>query len=400
MGTRAWGAAALLSGVFWVSCGFAADWSLVPSINAKTEFNSNLNSSYTNQVSDFIFTLSPATEFNYTTEAYQLQGKLGLTGLHYLRHDQIDHIDQNYQINGQYRVSPRWNLSLRTSYIVDSTMQEELATSALIMTRTPRESIQFGPGITYNVTEKLAATVNYNFNIVNYQDPQFRNYTSQQVGLRLDYPLKNQKTLLTSNVLVRETRYPGSDLYRSLGINLGGLHKFSENWEVNLMAGVNISFLDFQTQVADFSTLSSPTVVPQARLRQTSISPSINVSTTRRWTNLSVTAGLSRDESASAFASISEVNRIFGAMKYILTEKMEGTLSGDYSLSNQASQRNNLQGDYLSISPQLNYRVTEKLTASPGYRFSLREDITNSKSAATQSIWLMLTYSYPIHYQK
>jgi uncharacterized protein (PEP-CTERM system associated) len=99
MGTRAWGVALLL-GVLWASTGLAADLSVVPSIEARSEFNSNLNFDFTNKVSDFIFTLSPAAEFNYTTEISQLQGRLGLTGLHYLSHGNLDHIDQNYQING------------------------------------------------------------------------------------------------------------------------------------------------------------------------------------------------------------------------------------------------------------------------------------------------------------
>jgi len=400
MGTRVWtGLVFLLLAVLGAKIAVAADLSLVPSINARTEFTSNLNNDFKNPISDFIFTLSPAAEFNYTTEISQIQGRLGLTGLHYLKESSADHIDQSYQISGKYRVAPRWNLSLSSAYIVDSSLQEELTTSGLIMSRTPRQSFQVGPGVTYNLTERLAATLNYNFNKVNYQDPQFRNYASQQVGLTLNYPLKNEKTVLVGNFLVRETTYPGTDKYRSLGTYLGATHKFSENWDLNLMAGVNTSFMDFQTQVVQ--TRQSFSIVPtQTRFKETNISPYINVSTTRRWTNLSLTAGLSRDESPSAYGSISELYRAYGGANYQFSERLSGSLTGEYSLSNQSSQQNNLQNDYFSISPQVNYRVTEKLTASPGYRFGLRDDITNSRSASVQVVWLMLTYSYPIHYQR
>ena len=398
MGTRAWGVALLL-GVLWASTGLAADLSVVPSIEARSEFNSNLNFDFTNKLSDFIFTLSPKAEFNYTTEISQLQGRLGLTGLHYLSHGNIDHIDQNYQINGRYQVAPRWRLNLTSAYIVDTTLQQELLTSGLIMTRTPRQSIRVGPAVTYNVTERLAATLNYDFNRVTYQDPGFRNYTYQMAGLRLDYPLKNEKTILSGNILVRETRYPGTDKYRSIGTYLGATHKFSENWDVNLMAGVNTSFMDFQTQVAQ--TPQSFVIVPtQTRFKETKVSPYVNLSTTRRWTSLRLTAGISRDEYPTSYASISESSRFYGSANYNFSERLSGSLIGNFNLSNQPSQQNNLENIYFSVSPQLNYRITEKLTASPGYRFGLRNDISNNRSATVQSVWLMVTYSYPIHYQR
>jgi len=400
MGTRAWAALALLWVVSGPQFALAADWSVVPAIQAKTEFNSNLNYSFNQPVSDFIFTLAPGAEFNYTTEISQLQGKLGLTGLHYLSNGQIDHLDQNYQINGQYKISPRWGLSLKSSYIVDSTLQEELAASGLFMNRTARESIMVGPGITCNLTERLAATVNYNFNKVNYDDPRFRNYSTQQVGLQLNYPLKNEKTVLMANVLARETRYPGSDRVRTLGIYGGGLHKFSEKWEANLVGGINISAIDFQTQVLDTSQFPFFITVRQARLKKTEVNPYFDISTTRRWTNLNATVGYRRDESPSAYASLSEMNRIYGTVNYHFTEKLSGNLNADYYISSQISEQNNQRNDYFSISPGLNYQVTEKLSLSPAYRFGLRDDLTNHRSATVQAVWLMLTYSYPIHYQR
>jgi hypothetical protein len=401
MGTRVWGALALLLGVWWASTGLAADWSLIPSVNAKTEFNSNLNYTSTAPVSDFIFSLAPAVEFNYASQISKIQGKLGLMGLHYLSHSDIDHIDQSYQINVQHQFAPRWKFSLSSSYIVDSTLQEELLTSGLVMTRTPRQSIQFGPAVTYNLTERLAATVNYNFNKVNYQDPQFQNFISQLVGLKLEYPLKNQKTVLIGNVIGRESRYPSEDnIFRSLGIYLGANHKLSEKWEASILAGVNVSFYDFHTQVLETAQAPFFFTTRQARVQQTTSSPFVNLSATRRWTNLSVTGGYSRDQSASAFGSISEMNRLYLSMAYKYNERLSGSLSGDYSLSNQVSQQINQETDYFSISPQASYQITEKLSLSPGYKFGLREDITGGSTAKAHSVWLMLTYSYPIYYQK
>ncbi len=399
MGTRAGVVVALLWAMLGVNVAFAADWSVIPSIKARTEFNSNLNYDFTNKVSDYIFTAQPAVDFNYTTEISQLQSRLGLTGMHYLSHGNIDHIDQNYQINGQYRITPRWNLSLRSAYIVDTTLQEELTASGLIMTRTPRQSIAVGPAVAYNITERLAATVNYNLYRVNYQDPRFRNYTSQLVGLRLDFPLKNQKTVLQGNIIGRQTRYSaGSDLFRSLGIFAGANHKFTENWEVNLLGGVNISFLDFNTQVQDFSQFPFFITVRTARYKRTEVGPFVTLATTRRWTNITVTGGYSRNQSASGLGTISDLNSLFLSMKYDFSERLSGVFLANYYLSKQVSQGNDFQNDYYSFSPQLTYRVTEKMSTSVGYSFSTRDDLTRERSASAHIAWLLLNYSYPIHY--
>lgn len=386
-------ALALLWVILPVETGNAADWAIVPSVSARTEFNSNLNYAFQGPIADYIFTLAPAAEFNYTTDVGQLQGRLGLTGMHYLSHGEIDHIDQNYQINGQYRLSPRCNLTLKSAYIVDTTLQEELLVSGLIMTRTPRASVLLSPGVTYALTERLAATVNYNFYKVNYQDQEFQNYTSQQVGLKLEQQLKNEKTMLLGNFIARQTRYPTGDLFRSLGCYLGTNHKFSQDWMVNLLGGVNISLINFQTQVLDLSQFPFFIQERQQRVKKTEANPFVDLSATRQWNKFSVTGGYSRDQNASAFGTISDLNRIYLSLRYNFSERLSGVLFGSYSLADQISERNNQQSDFFNFSPQASYKLTEEITVSPGYQFGRRDDITGGRSSNCQVVWVMLTYT-------
>ncbi len=48
----------------------------------------------------------------------------------------------------------------------------------------------------------------------------------------------------------------------------------------------------------------------------------------------------------------------------------------------------------------LTYQVTEKLSLSPGYTFSQLQNSPSVRTTNNHLTWLMLTYSYPIHYQK
>jgi len=418
MGTKAWG----LGLVFIMSMGLvnlagAADWSIVPSITQRSEFNSNLNMTSTNVLSDYIFSLSPAADFNYTTEISQLQGHLGLMGQHYISHGNLDHIDQNYQINGRYQAAPKVNLSLNTSYINDSTLMQELLSSGLVIGRSPRQSFYAGPGITYNVTERLLATASYSFNRVLYQAAQFTDYTSHQAGLNFTYLLKNEKTSLISNNTVSETLYPGGNYYKSIGIYGGVAHKFSERWDVNLMSGANINFYSFNTQVVNASPFTqeiNPSQFPQVvnaspffiqvqtkRIDSSGVSPYLNLSTSYRWTNLTVTGGGSMSQQPSAYGAVYQVNRLYAAISYNITEKLSAGLSGNYSLSNQSSQDISSEYNYYNINSSVSYRITERLSVSPGYSFANSASLTGAGSSAHNHIaWIQFSYTYPIHYQK
>jgi hypothetical protein len=393
-------ALALLLGVSVAKDSSAADWAIVPSVTARTEFDTNLNYSFIAPKSDYIFSLSPAAAFNYTTDIAQLQGKLGLTGRHYLSNGQIDHIDQDFEINGWYQVTPRWKLSLNTAYISDTSLYEELITSGLVMTRSPRDSILAAPAVTYAVTERLSATFNYSFNNVNYPSQLYQNYTSQQTGLLLQQQLKNEKTTLIGNFLANQTDYPSLDNhYKYLGFYLGADHKFSPDWEITLMGGVNLTFMDFHSQVplTQFPFVIFPQLIsPQPVIvHQTSAQPYVNLYATKRWTNFTVTGGYSRTQSPSAYGTISDTNQFFLALAHDFTERWSGSLSGYYTLSNQISQTSPYRSSFLSLSPQLSYRLTENLTLSPGYQFGQNDAITSNRIATGQTVWLMLTYVQP-----
>jgi hypothetical protein len=402
MGTKTWVGLAILVSLWAANFAVAADWSVVPSVTQRSEFNSNLNMTYTNPISDYIVSLQPAADFNYTTEISQLQGHLGLLGQHYLSHSNLDHIDQNYQINGRYQVAPKVNLSLTSAYISDTTMTQEFLTSGLVMSRSPRQSFAVGPGITYNLTERLAATASYNFNRVLYQAPQYTDYTSHQAGLNFTYLLKNEKTSLISNNIVRETLYAGGNDFKSLGIYLGVNHKFSESWDVNFMSGANISFFSFNTQVLDTSQFPYFINVKTKKVNDSNVTPYFNVSTNYRWsTKLSFSASLKIDQNASAYGAVYETNQLSLACNYNFTERLRAGLNGAYTLSNQSSQAINSEYNYYNLGSSFTYQITEKFTVSPGYSFRNSANLTSTGgSAHNHMAFVQLSYSYPLHYQR
>jgi hypothetical protein len=410
MGTKVWVGLAIFICMWTTNLAVAADWSLVPSITQKSEFDSNLNGSSANKLSDFIFTISPSAVFAYTTENAKLQGSLGVNQQLYVKYTGYNHTDQNYQINGQYRMTPRFNLSLNTGFISDSTAQEEFLTSGLIITRIPRLSFTVGPGVTYNLTERLSASLNYNFIKVDYQ-PQttafqnFQNYYTHSVGSTWQY-LWSERTTLFSTFSGTLSNYTGSTSsnYKSLLFYLGLNHNYTENLKFNLAAGFNYSFYSTNSQVTNYSQFPFFVLTRTQTQKGSNASPYFNLGVTYQWTrNLNLFANFNRNQSASAYGYIAQVNALGLGLHYNFTEKLSGSVAGGYTFSNQSFDRGQNQSNSLYINPQLSYRITERLTALVAYRFynlHYGSSGQSSTSSHIHDVWLMFTYSYPMHYQR
>jgi hypothetical protein len=213
--------------------------------------------------------------------------------------------------------------------------------------------------------------------------------------------LSNEKTSLINSDIVRETLYAGGNNFKSLGIYVGITHKFSERWEVSFMSGANISFFSFDTQVLDSSQFPFFITVKTQRVNDSNVTPYFNVSTNYRWTNLTMNAGFSRNQSPSAYGAVYEVDQLNLALGYKFTERLSSSLGGSYSLSDQTSQTIASKYNYYSINSNLSYQITEKMSVSPGYSYGNRTDLTGTGgSAHAHTAWIQLSYTYPIHYQK
>ena len=87
----------------------AADWVVLPSIETRAEYLSNINYSAIFKKSDYILSAVPNLDFTYNTEVTQLGGSLTLSGLHYLQNSNLDTINQYYNINGSTWQHPAYN---------------------------------------------------------------------------------------------------------------------------------------------------------------------------------------------------------------------------------------------------------------------------------------------------
>ena len=403
-GKSAW--VIFLLGLFLVQpfqSAWAGDWYIVPRLELRGEYDSNINFSFENKKDDFIFNITPSVDLNYESEITKLTGRLRLNGQVFVNNGNLDTINQYYDLFGQHRVAPRLALTFDGGYTLDSTLYEELFASGFVMNRTRREALRIRPGLIYDLSPRLSLGLNYGYLRVTYQDPQFSPYFTHRVSSNIRYLLGNAKTTLYGTVLGRYTDYHSiGNLYRSLGTYVGLEHKFSEEWFLNLGGGLNFNWYSSQTAV--IGTVFDPTfiLVPLRATRKTfNVSPYFNIAATRRWPNTDLTVSYNLDQAASSAGTIRQFHRVNAEIARKLTPKLRVGLQGSlYYALTTAEEENENQRMVFYISPGITYQITDRLSISSAYNYGLRNDIDDNRSTDRHRVWVYLAYAYPIQYKK
>lgn len=374
----------------------AADWVVVPQIRLGGEFDSNLNYSFQNRRSDVILKAWPSVDFTYASEVSQYTGRLALTGLHYLKNSELDKIDQSFTLSGKRQVLPRLGVTFSGSYILDSTLQEELTESGFIITRRPRQSYRLSPGLAYQLTERDTLGLTYSFGQVNYQDPRFRDYTTHRLSLGYGHLMANARTSLRGALAGQAVEYSrGGNRYQTLNLAAGVEHKVAEDFSLTALAGVNL------TRLREFTVVRDPGGLRFLRPGTTvQAGPFVELAVTRRWPRTSLTAGVNRTESPSGGGRLLEYYRGFLGLDHALTERLKAGLDSSIYYSISSREERDYENLLFSFGPQVSYQLTERLTVTSGYRFGYREDLQADRNTHRHLVWLYLSYSRPWHWQR
>lgn len=380
--------------------GMGADWQVLPGIELKSQYLSNINNSPILKQSDYILSAQPNVSLSYNSEVSRFEGKLALLGLHYLHNSNLDRINQYYYINGDHKATSRLSLTLASSYITDSTSTAELQSSGAVIGRQIRTALVANPGISYLLTERLSTSLNYGFNMVDYQNLAYNSYKGQTVTHGFDY-LLNEKTTLLSRLTGSYYRYEDTaNSIETLGPQIGFIRRYGEKWEVTLLGGLNFSRIKANVAVLSANNQFGFVQVVQEPQISRNMAPFFTVSTQYRWETGGLNFKYERTQSANAYGSQSQYNNFSLNMNQSLTEKLIFNLTPYFytnTIPNPGSDYNSL---YYGIRPGLTYKLTEKTAIGVNYAFSYRSVTGSTKyNYPINDVWFTLNYSYPLHYQ-
>jgi hypothetical protein len=382
--------------------GRAADWVLTPSIETRAEYLNNIFYSARLKKSDYILSAVPNLDFTYNTEVTQLGGSLKLSGLHYLQNPNLDTINQFYNINGSTMATSRLRLNLGLAYLNTTNSQEAVNVTNIFTFRQRTSALTVSPGLTYFLAERWSTDLTYRFYNVDYQSNPLSSYMTHTINDRLNY-LYNEKTTFIASITADYSQYQElGNTIAALGPQIGLEYKFSEKWGFTFLGGANFSQIESNVRTSSFNNLFGFINTPKFQKQRTSnVGPFINIITNYRWTNGGINFTYTRSQSPSAYQNQSQYNNFNLSFDQNLTERLRFAVNPYFNIDTIQGGNSNYNQYYYGISPQLNYKLTEKTSIGVNYRLSyVNYTGVQNYGYNINDVYVFLNYSYPIHYQR
>jgi hypothetical protein len=369
--------------------GFAAEWSLSPSIGMKSYYNDNLLLTPLPHEATYGYWISPGARFAGRTERLEVAGRAALDFVDYYggRPSRFTNVFLPLTVN--YKTEKDL-FGFTGGYTRDNTLMGELLATGLVLQFTQRNLWNVNPSWTSNITEKLAFQGAFQFSDASYQDGLRLGLVDYQVfggsaGLLYQVTERDEIQLSGTYTNFRTTNAPFGLRSSYPGVMLTVAHTFTETLKATVYGGPR--FLNTTNQIAGGDLKNQDTKwVYGADL-------------TQQFENALLQFTLARDIMPSGFGLLIQTDRAGVLASYDFSEKLTVSLdTSGYLVSGSsplASGGTLSDGRLIYTTPKLAWKFSDwwKLEASYSYRW--RDADTLVEPVMSNMMMLMLTY-YPL----
>lgn len=382
----------------------AAEWSMVPAVDLRTEYNDNIALTTAAHPSVWGVILSPDVKFSGTTEALNVTGGLRLNFNTYFGESGLDTTDHFLILRSSYKTE-RDTLVLNVDSIRDSTLLTELAETGVVLTRDQRNRLLVNPSWSRNLTEATAISANYSYTDVRYANTAgtgLIDYRDQGASVGLQSKLSERDVASVTAYFDRYETSPALTTANTYGIQAGYDRDFSERLHGTLVVGVRNTrgTTTSQTLVCDgpiilgicFGNVTPTTSVTSG----SSTGYTLLANVENKWETALVNARLSRDLNPSGVGTLVQTDRLGVGW----TQQWSPALSS--SISAAAYHTRYLGGfvtasdnRYYRIEPRMSWKITEWWTLSAGYSYSYVSYQSSPATASANVAYVVLSYVWP-----
>jgi len=222
---------------------------------------------------DYILKVSPSIELSAVTEVTQMQVAADLDIREYKNNDDLNSVDQYYQVLGGVALEERVEINIVGTHLRDHTFQSELEETGIVIKQTSRNRTTISPIGTFWLAPRDRMQLTYHYGDTNFSSDDRRDYTNHDLRLGWLHDLQNERTTLGFLVGANRTEYgddidnPNQDItYDGVGAGVMLDHMFSETFIMNLKAGARYTESK-TTGGGDNDTTSDTNFVGEASVR-------------------------------------------------------------------------------------------------------------------------------------
>ncbi len=166
----------------------AADWFLHYGLSVTETWDSNINRTSTNEMSDFITHLTPTLSLRRNTENTKLSLNYEAPLSYYARHHNYDFPGQNFSLNWTHHLTEKFNYFINESYFLSNSAQETTDNvTSIRKTRKSYYTITSTIGSAYNFTDRDKLSVRYSDSRQQNRDPSVEDSISYGPTIGVSY---------------------------------------------------------------------------------------------------------------------------------------------------------------------------------------------------------------------
>jgi len=380
-----WGGLSLMA---TVATGFAAEWSVLPSIGMKGYYNDNLLLTPLSHDPTYGYWISPGAEFAGKTERLEVSGKAAVDFVDYYGGVKDRFTNIHLPLTANYRTEQDL-FGFTGGFTRDNTLMGELLTTGLVLQFTQRNMWTANPTWTRNVTEKLAFQGAFQFTNTTYENGLRLNLVDYQVfggsaGFIYHATERDDIQLSGTYTNFHTTNAPFGLRAGLPGAMLTLAHTFTETLKGTAFGGPR--FVSSITHLGGGAVKAQDTVwVYGAGL-------------TKQFERASLQATIARDIFPSGFGLLLQTDRVGILASYDLSETLTASLDmSGYIVSGATTQARGgtLAEQRLFYStPKLAWHFSEWWRLEASYTYRWRDADSFVEPVTANVVMFMLTY-YP-----
>jgi hypothetical protein len=221
----------------------ADEFRLLPSFAESLSYNDNIFLDSSHMEHDFISTTSGGLQLLDKTERLDLDVSARIDQLLYRDNTSLNSTDQFYIGNLRYSLSPKFSLSARGTYTLDSRPDRDLEVTGLPLTAVREKRYSFGTSGSYAVTDKTIASLSYDhtqdlFNSRGFRSFSDLRYDAGSLSFTHDFTqfVRPTKGILSMGYV---NYVYGTTEVNNYQATVGVRHSYQEKWSILMDAGLS-----------------------------------------------------------------------------------------------------------------------------------------------------------------
>jgi hypothetical protein len=372
-----------------------AEKMITTSLSAGQMYDDNINLQSTDKHDDYISIIRASGSLDYKTERADIKGRVNLNIWRYNEEDELNTVDQIYNLDTRFSSSERLSFGMLGKYIKDTTLETELTETGVGLVRSVRKNYFLSPSATYNLSERDTLSLSPFYTSSNYESDTYNDYWVSGATANYKHLFKDARLTLIAQagynyVKIKPKEYEdgfftyfSEGRYHTCQFYGGVSYLLSETLTMNILLGVSYTDSIMKRK----TTLFGIYPVSETEDSDKTFGWVGDASLSKTLEKGSVTVGARRELSPSGLGELLETNRLYVFYINKFTERLQGELNASYYRGKGLGEIKTYHT--WNIIPALHYYIKKSLTVDLNYSYTYYESDTHSER---NTVFLGITY--------